>query len=75
MARKKDDFIYHIANGTMFGIWALGMNQYMLNQPWLPTVFIGVGISSAIYYLAKTKKEESFEIPKVLILLLIQGLF
>lgn len=64
LSKGKDDYIYHISQGTMFGLIAIGINQAMLNNPWIPTVFIGFGLSTALYYLAKTGHKGKFKIPK-----------
>lgn len=56
--KKKDRYLSNIAKGTTFGLIALGINQYMLNNPWIPTAFIGFGLSSALYYMAKNKEDE-----------------
>jgi len=58
LVRNKDKYFYNIANGTMFGLIAIGINQYMLNNPWIPDAFIGFGLSSALYGIAKRMKNE-----------------
>jgi O-antigen ligase len=59
----KDDFVKYIASGVMFGLISLSINQFMLNEPWVVTVFIPVGLSSAVYYLAKhPEKEENVKV-------------
>jgi len=64
----KDKFVKNIAEGTMFGLVALALNQYMLNNPWIPTAFIAFGLSSAIHYLAKEGQEGTFKISQTLML-------
>ena len=58
LCNGKDDYLYHIANGTMFGVIALSINNFMLNQPW-QMIFIAAGISSAVYYLANNLEEKT----------------
>lgn len=56
--KGKDDYLYYVANGTMFGTMAIAINQFMLNQPWIPIVLIQAALSSILLYLAKKKQEE-----------------
>lgn len=60
LTKGKNSYIYYISNGTTFGLIALGINQFMMNQPW-QMIFIAAGLSSALYYLAK-KENDEFEL-------------
>lgn len=59
--RKTNPYLSNISKGTMFGLIAIGLNQYMLNNPWIPTAFIGFGLSSALLSLAKKKKKQDLK--------------
>lgn len=63
--KKKDPYLYYLSQGTMFGVIALGINQAMLNNPWIPTAFIAFGLSSVLYYLAQAKTVGKFKVPKI----------
>lgn len=65
-----DHFIRNVSNGTMYGILALGINQFMVNEPWIPIVFISFGLSSALFYLSKTGRKGKNEISKNLLIIL-----
>ncbi|MBW2991786.1 O-antigen ligase family protein [Candidatus Woesearchaeota archaeon] len=61
MTRKTNRYISSLANGTMFGLIGIGINQFMLNNPWIPTAFIGFALSSVLYTLAKEQKKKDLE--------------
>jgi O-antigen ligase len=51
----KNKYVYNVAQGCFFGIVAIMINQFMINGPWEPMVWLGFGLSSALYYLSFNK--------------------
>jgi len=53
LAKGKDELIYNISWGVIFGLIALCINQAMINRSYTAIVWIGFGLSTALYHIAK----------------------
>lgn len=67
--KRRDEFLYNLSQGILFGLIVVGLNQFMINESHEAMVWIGFGLSTALYNLAiksskveeKSKKSQSKE--------------
>jgi len=56
LSKGNNKFIFNLSQGTMFSIMAVGLNNFMIDSAWNSIVWIGFGLSAALYHIAKNSQ-------------------
>lgn len=64
LLKDKDQFTYNISWGVLFGLIAIGIDQCFKNRSYAAPVWIGFGLSTALYYIAKNTPQKKKKIIK-----------